>query len=268
LTKIVKSVTNALGILEALADRGEMSLIQLSNELNIPKGTVHRLLITLMESHYLGFDDSSKKYRLSPRVVSLAVQTLDDFDFRPSVRPALCDLRDLVGETVHLGVLHDGEVVYIDRVDIDDQVRLVCKIGNRDSLHSTAIGKALLAFADEEEIRTIIETKGLERYTQNTIVDPAMLLQQLALIRQRGYSIDDEESRLGVRCVGFPVRNGFGEVVAAVSITGPAFRFTRGRIAELEPDIINCAKEISARLGYLDEDHHQGKAISTNIQYS
>ena len=246
----VKSVARALDILDMLGNKRRMGLNQLASELGVPKATVHRLLMTLRDRHYIEQDAVTQQYRLGPHVAKLASYALDQYEFRNVIRDQLEALRDLTGETIHLGILAEGEVVYIDRIDTADPIRLACRIGNRDPLHSTAIGKALLAFLPEDEIRTVIASRGLPRFTQNTITDPDMLLQHLALIRERGYALDDEESRIGVRCVGFPVFDRDGKADAAVSVTGPAFRFTRARIADLEAEILAIAAHISASLGY------------------
>jgi len=249
-TTHVKSVARALDILEALADGQRMGLNQLAGKLGVPKGTVHRLLMTLKDRDYIDQDPATKEYRLGPFVAGLASKALDSYEFRTVIRTHLQALCDLTGETVHLGVLDKGEVVYVDRIDTGDPIRLVCRIGNRDPLHSTAIGKALLAFMPRDKILATVVSRRLDRFTPNTITDLDMLLQHLALVRQRGYALDDEESRIGVRCLGFPVFDRHGTVIAAVSVTGPAFRFTKSRITELEERILAISTRVSASLGY------------------
>jgi DNA-binding IclR family transcriptional regulator len=145
----------------------------------------------------------------------------------------------------------DGpEVVYIDRVESHAVMRVVLAIGQREPLHCTATGKVLLAYRLPDEIRRILDTMGLPGFTRNTITDKEVLLQHLDLVRQRGYAVDDEEHSMAVRCFAFPVHDRASEVIASISIAGPAFRFTAETVERLTDDFLAVADQISARLGY------------------
>jgi IclR family KDG regulon transcriptional repressor len=246
----VQSVLRAIEILEALKDDDSLRLTDLQQQLSLSKGTIHRLLSTLAARGYVTQNSKERTYRLGLGIFQLASAALDGHLLREAVRDYMERLRDLSGETVHLGVMDRGEVVYIDRAESSAPVRVIYAIGQREPLHSTAIGKALLAFRPEEEIRSILATRGLPGFTRNTITDIDVMTQHLELVRRRGYAIDNEEHSVGIRCIAFPVRDWIGDVVAAVSISGPAFRLTLERIETLTGDLLIVAGEMSAHLGY------------------
>lgn len=246
----VQSLVRALEILEALKDKESMRLTELQQQLSLSKGTLHRYLSTLAARGYVMQNARDRTYRLGLRAFHLASAVFDSYFLRESVRDYLKELRDLSEETVHLGVMDRGEVVYLDRVESTAPIRAKCDIGQREPLHATALGKVLLAFRLEEEIRRILTSLNLPGFTRNTITHVDVLLQHLSLVRQRGYAVDNEEHSLHLCSFAFPVRDRTGEVIAAVSIDGPSFRFTLERIAALTGDFLLIAKAISTRLGY------------------
>jgi len=225
-------------------------LTDLQQHLSVSKATAYRLLSTLAARGYVEQDPKTRTYRLGLGFFQLASAALDARLLRESVRDCMRELRDLSGESVHLGVFDGTEVVYIDRVESQAVMRVVLAIGQREPLHCTASGKVLLAYRPPDELRSFLDAQGLPGFTRNTITDKDVLAQHLDLVRQRGYAVDDEEHTLAVRCFAFPVRDRTGDVIAAISIAGPAFRFTADMVERLTDDFLAIAGQISARLGY------------------
>ena len=170
-------------------------------------------------------------------------------DWPERVKPFLQQLTDQVGETTHLAILNDGEVLYVDKVEAVRSLRMPSQVGRRLPAHCTGVGKALLAWLPDELLQSVIGRKGLARFTPNTITDLARLRVELAQIRERGYSLDNEEIEEGLVCVGAPVRDHTGGVVAAVSIAGPASRVRPDTIAETSRAVAAAAAAMSVALG-------------------
>jgi IclR family KDG regulon transcriptional repressor len=231
------------------------SLRDLSNELNIPKPTVHRILSTFCRLGYVMQDDLSKEYRLGFRLVELGQFVLGGIQLRREAQPFLYNLASQVQETVHLTRLDGNEIVYLDKVERNDPkgLRMASRVGMRNFAHSCAVGKILLAFLSGNERDRILSIKGLPRLTKHTIVDRSSFEVHLEKVRTQGFAIDNEENEEGIKCLAAPVRNDHGEVVAAISISAPAFRMTKKRIdKELKDKVTKAALDISRKLGFRD----------------
>ena len=243
------SVTRAfdlIGLIEAAEPRGR-TLAELAGEAPIAKSSVLRYLTTLTEIGVVRRDEGGR-FRLGLRLVELAGGLLENDDLRSVAEPLLHDLVAVSGETVHLGVRTDSDVVYIAKVESKASVRLVSRIGSRVPIHCSAMGKAILAHLPEDERAPLLGS--LQRRTPNTITSPRALTSELDRVRERGFSIDDEENELGVRCIGAAVIASNGEPLGAISISGPAVRVSLERTGELGPSVIETAREIARRLGH------------------
>lgn len=246
----VQVLDRAFGILDALAANGpELALAEIALRLNLHKSTAHRLLAVLEDRRYVERTRSGK-YRLGSKLLELGAWAAARLDLAECARPFLEELVAETGETAHVGILRDGEVLSIANVESPRTLRTPATVGRRTPAHCTSLGKAILAFASEEEVATVIRTRGLSRYTQKTLTRLAAFQRELKEVRQRGYAVDDEEFEEGLRCVGAPVRDRTGGVVAALSITGPAFRLTPERLPALGKAVIRAAEKLSAVLGY------------------
>jgi IclR family acetate operon transcriptional repressor len=244
------SVAKALAILEYLADaEASRDLGVISHALGIHKSTVYRFLTTLESFGYINQDEETGRYALGSRVVWLASKFLDNLDIRTLARPYLEELVEISRETVHLAILDNFEVVYIDKVDGHQPVKMASRVGNRMPAHSTGLGKALLAFIDESQWPVFVHRKGLPSFTPNTINEPEKLYRHLSAIKERGFAIDDCENEDGIRCIAVPVRDHTGKVVAAISISGWSLTMTPDRDEELATLAGNTAQTISERLG-------------------
>jgi DNA-binding IclR family transcriptional regulator len=254
-TGIVQAIERGCQILDALGKGKQSYSIQdLSSQLKLPKPTIHRILSTLRHFGFVAQDEVSKEYRLGFRLVELGYTVLDQIDLRKLAEPFLTKLANRVEETVHLVILDQGEIVYLDKVEkVSDprSLRMVSRIGMRNYTHSCAVGKVLLAPLSDDERAQIVAKKGLPQLTKNTIVKLSKLNKHLADVRAQGYAVDDEENEEGIRCVAAPIRNDQGSVIAAISISGPTVRMTEKRIHnELKTRVMKTATEISKKLGY------------------
>jgi DNA-binding IclR family transcriptional regulator len=159
-------------------------------------------------------------------------------------------LSELSRETVHLGVLDGFEVMFIGHIESSESLRMSGRVGRRTPAHSSSLGKAILAWADEAALQRYLDRSPLTAQTARTITDPKRLLRALEEVRARGYATDEEENRVGIQCVGAPVRDHTGRVVAAISVSGPSFRFTAERAADTAPHLLEAAAGISERMGW------------------
>jgi len=216
----VKSVEKAMKLLKLYSFKNhELNLSQLSNELKIHKSTAYRLATTLAEGGFLHWDPQKGTYSLGLRLMEFSSILMSSMELRVVARPHLEKLRQVTGITVHLGVLDQGEVVYIDKLEGDGGLRLYSEIGKRTLCHCTALGKALLADTSESKVRHILEEKGMPFRTENTITSIPQFLTHLKQVREDGYALDNEEHERLVHCVAAPIRDYTGSIVAALSAT-------------------------------------------------
>jgi DNA-binding IclR family transcriptional regulator len=247
----VQVLDRALGILDLLAGESpELGPSEVSERTGLHKSTVHRLLQVLERHRLIEKMAPSGKYRLGLRLFELGSKAMAQFDLRDRAQPYLKRLVLETGETAHICILDGDRMLSIANVESPRTLRMPSTVGFRTPLHCTSVGKALLAFLPEDERNDLINQCELTDYTRHTITKPARLKAELKLIRQRGYAMDDEEIEEGLRCVGAPVIDHSGRVVAAISIAGPAFRLTEDRIPAVARSVIRAASELSVELGY------------------
>jgi IclR family KDG regulon transcriptional repressor len=252
---LVQTIERASSILDILGQSPQgISIRELSTKIKLPKGTTHRLLSSLSYFGYVRQDSKTRNYLLGLKLVELGQLLLSQLDLRKEAEPFLRDLAERTKETVHLVFLDRNEIVYIDKVETDQNpsgLKMASRVGLRNPAHSSAVGKVLLAHFSEEELKNFINEKGIAKRTENTIVDPTQLKEHLKSVRAQGYAIDDEENEKGIRCVAAPIYNEVGKTVAAISISGPAFRITKKVIQEsLRKEVMETAHKISQRLGF------------------
>lgn len=247
----VKSVDKAFMLLEVVSEYPQgVSITELSARVAMYKSTVHRLLSTMLRRGYIEQDQRTGKYKLGYTVLDLGMRLLSSIDLRREALPFLQELAQETAEVVHLAFLDRGEVVYIEKVDSPNTIRMHSRVGKRVPVHATGLGKAILAFLPQEESRDIISRYGLPKLTEYTMTDKQQLLRSLVETRENGYAVDMEENELGVCCVAAPIIENTGRVAAACSVSGPSTRITAGRIRELIPLVKATGLRISERLGY------------------
>ena len=252
-TKSVPAVERALLIMEELAHHSTgVSLPELVRRLGLPRSSVHCHLLTLERLGYLHRDEQNGRYMFGLKFFSLANHAIEGLGLRRLGGPHLYALMRKTGMTVHMGVLDRHEAVLIEAIDSPGSCRIGTWVGRRMPVHCTAIGKALVCSWSDEQIEQLI-ARGLTRYIENTIASASKLKAHLAATRTLGYSIDDEEEAIGSRCIGVPVVDGGGRIVAAVSVAGNTEQIDSDRFAALAKEVKATATSISQQLGEFDE---------------
>jgi DNA-binding IclR family transcriptional regulator len=247
----VQVIDRVVSIIDALAgDRKDLSIAELAQELGLHKATVHRLLMILCQHRLVDRDEQTGRYHLGLRLFELGTAAVARFNIRDRARRHLEKLLYEVDETVHLCVLDDGEVLYLDKIESTRSIRMASRSGRRNPTYCTAVGKAMLAYLPEREVDEILTRHGMERQTPKTITTPAELKADLRIIRERGYSIDDEEAEEGVRCVGAAVLGHGGRPLAAISVSAPSFRVTMEKVPVVAAALCRAARELSEESGY------------------
>jgi IclR family KDG regulon transcriptional repressor len=247
----LSSVANALRLTKVFSEHEyEMGISALAQRLGLAKSTVHRLATTLVEYDMLEQNRETGKYRLGLALFELGTLVRRKMDVTTEAQGEIHTLAEASGETVQLAILDHLSVLYIRIRESRQAVRMSSGLGSRAPAHCTGVGKALLAFQPPEVVKQVMEN-GLKRYTEHTITDPELLLQELASIRARGYSIDDEEIEVGLRCVAAPIRDHSGHVTAAISVAAPVQRMSKKNVQATIPSVLAAAESISRRLGYL-----------------
>ncbi|MFB3818252.1 MAG: IclR family transcriptional regulator [Candidatus Methylomirabilales bacterium] len=245
----VRAVDHCLQLIEALArTRESRGVTELSAELDLAKSTIHKLLRTLLRRSYVVQEAGSGRYRLGLKFLELGAVVMGGLSIREVAQPHLQALMEATRETVHLGMLEGHEVVYADKIESPLTIRMYSRVGRRSPLHCTALGKALLAYQPEQELRRILSA-GLRRYTRRTITAGARLRAELQRIREEGYALDNEEFEAGLRCVAAPIRDHTQAVVASLGIAGPAARLGPARLPTLTKHVKEAADAVSAALG-------------------
>ena len=244
------SVERAFDLLDRIAAAGPagITLGRLAGEVRTAKSTTHRYVATLIELGAVRRDPAGRLH-LGLKLIELAGAMVGDDDLRSVADPVLEELAATTGETVHLGLPSDADLVYIAKVESPQSVRLVSRIGARVPMYCSAMGKAVMATLDEEALRAQLQ-RPREARTRHTIVDERALREELERVRARGFAIDDEENEAGVRCIGAVVPDSRGEALGAISVSAPAGRMTLARAKQTGPRVVAAGQEIARRLGH------------------
>jgi DNA-binding IclR family transcriptional regulator len=248
-TGSAKALVKGIAIIDLLAaHKNGLRLTDLVNNMDVPRGTVVRLLSVMMDAHLVRHSEDGR-YRLGPRSAIWGADYLSGLELRQVASDVMARLAQVGNETCHLGVRDGDSVLYIDKVESPHSLRMVSRVGGINPLHCTGIGKAMLAFISPDELDEYC-SRPLERRTANTIVSPEVLRAELQRIRDRGYAVDDIENEIGVRCIGAPIFDHTGDIAGSISLAGPTMRMTWERVEQLTSPVVEAAQEISGRLGY------------------
>lgn len=246
----VQSLTRGLSILEALAKaEGGLTLTDLVHRVQLPPSTTHRLLATLEKMGYVYQAGDLGLWYVGLQAFAVGTTFLSNRDFVAQSHSYMRRLMEQAGETANLAILDGTEAVFIAQVQCHEMMRTLVKLGSRVPLHASGVGKAIFAALADEQIDAILKVVGLPRITDNTIVAPETMWAALRVIRQRGYSFDDEEHARATRCVAATIYDEHAEPLGAISLAGPVSRLTDERIRQLGPVVARTAEELTRQLG-------------------
>jgi DNA-binding IclR family transcriptional regulator len=245
----VQSIVRALRLLEALGKQQAVSLTELSRSLDLHKSTIHRLLTTLQSEGYVRQDPETEKYSLGLKILGLANGLAVHLDVRQHALPVMQDLMAETGETVHLGILVDHEVMCLESVVSNRPNAIASMTGKNTHAHVSSMGKAILAFSPDDVVGEFLRTQGLPRLTPRTITDRAAFFRELELIRLNQFALNDEEEAIGIRCVAAPIWDHRGQPVAALSVAAPAARLDSMRLPVIAQRLVRRAQHITSSLG-------------------
>lgn len=245
------AVNKVIEVLEYIACYGSaIGLTEISKKTGFNKATTHRMVSTLKDRGYLNQDEDTKKYCLGNKILELSHCALNQMRIRQIAIPVLKELTRECGETVHLGILDNGDVFYIDTYEGKKVLRVASHIGVRRPAHCSALGKVMLAFLPPEEQQLFFSRKTLGKYTEHTITGKQELLEHLKEIRRNGYALDNQELDNGTHCLAAPVRDHHGRIIAAISVSALVARVPLEKLKEFMPLIVQAAKDVSLGMGY------------------
>ena len=246
----VQVLERAVDILQVLSeDPRELAAGEVAERLSLHKSTIHRLLTVLDQHRLIRRNAETGRYALGLRLFEFGTRAVHGLRLRDQAQPHLDRLARETGETAHICVFDNGEMVSIAYAEGPRSLRMPATVGRRTPAYCSAVGKAILAFLPESTVDEVM-ARPLRACTEKTLVTRGALLADLRQVRIRGYSVDNEEIEKGLRCVGAPVWNYSGEVAAAVSVAGPAFRITRTRVPAMARSVMAMTQRLSAELGY------------------
>ncbi len=256
----VRALARGLAVLTCFtSERPRHTLVALSAQVHVPRATLYRLLESLCAAQFLERDNSGT-YTLGIKAFEVGAAYLATLDFPAIARAALEQLATTCKETASLGVLSDGEVVYVAIEHAQREIGIQSQIGTRHPAYCTALGKVMLADLPDDEVMRLTEKTGLPGLTDHTITTPDALLAELHNVRQHGYAIDNEERAYGIKCIAAPIHNYGGRVVGAISVSGPSFRVSADMLPDVIAAVTTAAATVSRRQGYRETIIEGGRA--------
>lgn len=245
----VAVLNKAMAILSLLAAEGSCPVTRVSEETGVSKPTAYRILKTLESGGYVLRDDARREYSVGPALFGLSRALRTSNDLLQLARPVMQSLNEDFGETINIGVINNGKVVYLDTIESAQRLRSTVQIAYRDHIHSTALGKAILSAMPIEEAKTLLDQADKAALTPNTLKSLPELLDQLQQFRLQGYSLDDEENEVGSRCVGAAIVTPEGRPIAAISVSAPTSRMNGRTIALVGKRLSRACRDLGEMLG-------------------
>jgi IclR family acetate operon transcriptional repressor len=247
----VQSLVRALALLNRITESGDegATLTDLAQQVGLPPSTAHRLLTTLEQERYVKFHNEGRLWSVGVQAFVVGCAFTKTRSLANIARPHMRHLMEDAGETVNLAVEDEGQAVYLSQVECRQIMRVFARPGTRVPLHCSGVGKAILSAVSERKLSKTLHNHGMPRLTVKTITTPAALRADLERVRASGYAVDDEEHAIGLRCIAAPIFDETGDVVAAVSTSGPMARINDERMAQLGALVLETARAISADMG-------------------
>ena len=256
----VQSIERVFDIIELLSSEQDgMALTEIGKRLDLHKSTVYRLMAVLRARGYIEKNETTNRYRLGPSFVELTSLYLNNVEIKTEAEPYLRELSLMVNRTVFIAVRQGHEVMYIDKYEQRNTLRKYSIIGKRKPAYCTSLGKALLLDHGDVELERLFAGVRFDRFTEYTAGNVEELRQRIGESRSRGWTTDDQEEKIGIRCVGAPIRDYRGNIIAAISVSW----FQQGgddpQFDSLAPYVVGAARKISHRIGYLSDGN--GRAV-------
>lgn len=248
----VQAVSNAIDILELLGEyEHELSVSEIVHQLSLTKSNVSKLLSNLEYFGYVELNRYTGNYRLGVKIFQISQAYINKLNLIEVSQHSMQQLKDLLNESVYIGILNGKNIVYLDVIETDEPVRVRSRIGNVGPAYATAMGKAHLSALEDKEIDDLFGNKSFQKFTDNTIVSIKELKEEIKTVKENGYAIDNEEYEVGVCCVAAPIYDFLGKVIAAISISAPIERVDKSRLdAEIIPALLDSSKKLSVKFGY------------------
>ena len=245
---VIQSVTRAIDILKCFEETEVLGVTEISNKIGLHKSTTFNIINTLEQCQYLEKDESSGKYRLGIELFRIGTKV--NSDLRKIVLPYLETLACQFKETVNFVIREEDYVIYLEKIESPHSMRISTMVGGRLPINATAVGKAILSGQPDHELREIVDGLSVVKFTDHTLCDKNLLLEQIKSVRFLAYSEDLEELEIGLICVAAPIFNHSGKAFAAISVSGPTSRMNEKFRKEIGRTLAGTTQEISRKLGY------------------
>lgn len=246
---IIGALDRALEVLKIVAQGNGMSLTEIAAAGDQSPATVYRILITLRKHAMVDFEEASQLWHVGTGAFRIGSSFLRRTRLLEQSRPVMERLMIETGETANLAIIDRGEVIFISQVETHEPIRAFFRPGTRGPVHASGIGKAILAYQSQEQLKVVTGKDRFQSFTRNTITEEKVLARELGRIKKLGWAVDDEERTPGMRCIAAPIFNQFGEAIAGISISGPSVRLPPKRDARLGEIIRKAADEITLATG-------------------
>jgi len=250
----IKTIINCSNILDYFIKKKKpVTLTEFSEKLNLYPSSVHRILDTLNYLNYVDKLPDSESYQLGLKALELGMAKLSQIDIIKEASPFLKELSRKINENVYLGVLFENLVFYQAKVEAFRSIKLETHLGTRGHFNCTALGKVLVAFLPKSEREKIYQNMGFHKSTKNSITSKKQFEKEISKVKSEGFAIDNEENEKNIQCIAAPIRDYSGDVIAAISISGPLYRFNlkeEKAVRAVREEIIQYAQKISKCLGY------------------
>jgi DNA-binding IclR family transcriptional regulator len=250
---LINSIIRASNILRCFSgEKSHFKISEVAHQLQLDRSTTYRILLSLEKCGFVEKDKKTGEYSLGVATFETGNTYLRRMDFIQISKPIMADLALEVQETVHLAVLSDTEIVYVDKVDSPRTLGVMSKIGQRAPVYCTGLGKVLLAHQPNDELSRIVQQIKLKPFTRNTISSKKKLVEELRKIRKQGYALDQKEYEQDVECIGAPIRNHLGNTIAAISISGPQRKINTPQEKQFIGYVVKAAAAVSSKMGYME----------------
>jgi len=250
---LINSIIRASNILRCFSgEKTHFKISEVAHQLQLDRSTTYRILLSLEKCGFVEKDKKTGEYSLGVATFETGNTYLRRMDFIQISKPIMADLALEVQETVHLAVLSDTEIVYVDKVDSPRTLGVMSKIGQRAPVYCTALGKVLLAHQPNDELSRIVQQIKLKPFTRNTISSKRKLVEELRKITKQGYALDQKEYEQDVECIGAPIRNHLGNTIAAISISGPQRKINTPQEKQFIGHVVKAAAAVSSKMGYME----------------